>query len=175
MWPFGTVSFSLIHTDGHVPINFKEVSGLKIFSLTILAGGLLVGSRDSIASDFELEFSYEPWWPKVSSVAITCRRGDDYPADRQSLIKDRVEGDALLLEAGRSEQVYETEWVFSLRYSFSISDLGCCWWIERPRLRSSARQGWAAAPGPDGMGRRLAHVHAARCQPPWKAGRVHAA
>lgn len=60
-------------------------------------------------------------------MAITCRRGDDYPADRQSLIKDRVEGDALLLEAGRSEQVYETEWVFSLRYSFSISDLGCCW------------------------------------------------
>ena len=59
MWPFGTVSFSLIHIDGHVPINFKEVSGLEIFSLTILAGRLLVGSRDSIASNFKLEFSSE--------------------------------------------------------------------------------------------------------------------
>lgn len=44
MWPFGTVSFSLIHIDGLVPINFKKASGLKIFFLTILAGRLLVGS-----------------------------------------------------------------------------------------------------------------------------------
>lgn len=61
MWPVGTVGFSLIHTDDCVPINFKEVSGIKIFSLTILAGRLLVGSRDSITSSFELEFSSEQW------------------------------------------------------------------------------------------------------------------
>jgi len=59
MWPFGTVSFSLIHADGHVSINFKEISGLKVFSSTILAGRLLVGRRDSIASSFKLEFSSE--------------------------------------------------------------------------------------------------------------------
>lgn len=59
MWPFGTVSFSLIHIDVHVPTNFKEVSELKIFSLTILAGRLLVGSRDGIASNFKLEFTSE--------------------------------------------------------------------------------------------------------------------
>lgn len=61
MWPVGTVSFSLIHTDDCVPINFKEVSGIKIFSLTTLAGRLLVGSRDSITSSFELQFSSEQW------------------------------------------------------------------------------------------------------------------
>lgn len=54
MWPFGTDSFSLIHIDVCAPINFKEVSGLQIFSLTILAGRLWVGSRDGIASNFEL-------------------------------------------------------------------------------------------------------------------------
>lgn len=61
MWPFGTVSFSLIRTDDCVPINFKEVSGIKIFSLTILAGRLLVESRDNIASGLELEFGSEQW------------------------------------------------------------------------------------------------------------------
>lgn len=57
MWPFGTVSFSLIHVDGLVPINFKEVSGLKVFSLIILAGRLWAGSRDGTASNLELQFS----------------------------------------------------------------------------------------------------------------------
>lgn len=59
MWPFGTDSFGLIHIDGCVPINFKEVSGLEIFSWTVLAGRLWVGSRGSTASNFELEFSSE--------------------------------------------------------------------------------------------------------------------
>lgn len=59
MWPFGIVSFSLIHMDGHVPLNFKELSGLKIFSLTILAGRVLVGSKDGIDSNFMLEFNSE--------------------------------------------------------------------------------------------------------------------
>lgn len=59
MWPFRIVSFSLIHMDGHVPINFKELSGLKIFSLTVLARRVLVGSKDGIDSNFVLKFNSE--------------------------------------------------------------------------------------------------------------------
>lgn len=55
MWPFGTDSISLIRIDDCMPINFfKEVLGLKIFSWTTLVGRLWGGSRDDIASNFEL-------------------------------------------------------------------------------------------------------------------------
>lgn len=46
--------------DSHgwpLSVNFKELSGLKIFSLTILAGRVLLGSKDGIDSNFMLEFN----------------------------------------------------------------------------------------------------------------------